>query len=227
MPATGCPNPSSLQLVHKRLAVQSLGLLVEVEGQCFERRLATFLPLLHHCLSLQAQQEDDGDSRSATERNGFAAPASSAMPNNGDLLESQGRGGEEREGGKVEEEGEGEAALDSLLFSTLMTLEKICSQWLMLCRHQHSCEMKRIWGIYIEACEGPQSWLTAAVSSSCRGCSLPPPLPPLLGEAVVMPTVWTALCCSHTIRVGCCLQLLSTRTEEEAGGCGVSAGRHH
>ena len=179
MSDTGCPNFFSLQLVHKSLAAQSLGLLLEVEGQCFERRLATFLPLLHQCLSLQAQQEERHRGKSATGRDGHAGPTSSGVHNNGDLLESHGRSREEREGGKVEEEEEeeeervggkeeeeeeeeeeervggkeeeeeeeGEAALDSLLFSTLVTLEKICNQWLVLCSHQHSREMKRIWGM--------------------------------------------------------------------------------
>ena len=40
----------SLQLVHKRLASQCLGLLIDVEEQSFEKRLDTFLPLLSSCL---------------------------------------------------------------------------------------------------------------------------------------------------------------------------------
>ena len=39
-----------LQLVHKRLASQCLGLLIDVEEQSFEKRLDTFLPLLSSCL---------------------------------------------------------------------------------------------------------------------------------------------------------------------------------
>ena len=50
----------SLQLLHKRLAAQSLGLLVEVEGSQFDRRLSTFLPSLLSFLDLYHEEEGAG-----------------------------------------------------------------------------------------------------------------------------------------------------------------------
>ena len=48
------------QLVHKRLATQCLGLLIDVEEQSFEKRLDTFIPLLSSCLVTSDGEEDGG-----------------------------------------------------------------------------------------------------------------------------------------------------------------------
>lgn len=55
-----------LQLVHKRLAVQLVGIMVDTEEKEFGRRLPLFLPLLLGCLKKREldDQEDEEDTDS-------------------------------------------------------------------------------------------------------------------------------------------------------------------
>lgn len=48
-----------MQLSHKKLAVQLVGLLADSLGRSFEAHLPTFLPLLSHCLLLQHHYPDE------------------------------------------------------------------------------------------------------------------------------------------------------------------------
>ena len=142
--------------------MQSLGLLVEVEGEGFVSRLPTFLPLLHHCLSTQtgaqtgtqtetqtggestsvAQQCSHGEGTVTEEDPEISVPGGTAMVT--DNLPTQ--SGLEEEEEEEEEAEEEEAAMDGLLVSTLMTLEKIASSCSVLRGPQHAAEMGKIWG---------------------------------------------------------------------------------
>ena len=161
-----------LQLAHKRLGVQTLGLMVEVEGQAFEKRLGTFLPLLLNCLRLYKSGEgEEMDSQeldvavypgAVTQRDGLemefhgTATQSNMFSNDEEEKEEDEEGEEEREeeGEKEEDrEEEGEerlgntaAALDHLLFSTLSTLEKICGVCSVIRVPSYHDHMNHLWG---------------------------------------------------------------------------------
>ena len=88
------------QLVHKRLATQCLGLLIDVEEQSFDKRLETFLPLLSLCL--------------------VTTPSASTAGDTSNWQQQQQSGSE-----LAEEDGWSVVSEDHLLYNTLSTLKKI------------------------------------------------------------------------------------------------------
>ena len=159
-----------LQLAHKRLGVQTLGLMVEVEGQAFEKRLGTFLPLLLNCLRLYKSGEGEAEEmdtqeldvavypEAVTQRDGLemefhgTATQSNMFSNDEEEKEEDEEGEEEGEKEEDREE-EGEerpgnmaAALDHLLFSTLSTLEKICGVCSVIRVPSYHDHMNHLWG---------------------------------------------------------------------------------
>ena len=153
---------SHLQLVHKRLGVQTLGLMVEVESQAFEKRLLMFLPLLLSCLRLckfgesEAEEMDTQELDVAVysgdglemETSGTATQSSVFTNGEGEKEEDK---EEEREEDKEEEReerpGNKAAALDHLLFSTLLTLEKICGACSVIRVPSYCDHMSHLWGM--------------------------------------------------------------------------------
>ena len=89
------------QLVHKRLATQCLGLLIDVEEQSFDKRLETFLPLLSLCL--------------------VTTPSASTAGDTSNWQQQQQQSGSEL----AEEDGWSVVSEDHLLYNTLSTLKKI------------------------------------------------------------------------------------------------------
>ena len=108
------------QLIHKRLGVQILGLLVEVEGLGFEKRLATFLPLLLQCLNEEDRLND--------------------------IHSHEETPSEDKEMDYQEEEEDREADMDHLLFSTLSTLEKIYSECSIIRVSTYQEQLNELWG---------------------------------------------------------------------------------
>ena len=157
---------SHLQLVHKRLGVQTLGLMVEVESQAFEKRLLMFLPLLLSCLRLckfgesEAEEMDTQEldvavySGAVTQRDGLEMETSGTSTQSNWFSNGEGEKEEDEEGEKEEDkEEEGEersgnkaAALDHLLFSTLSTLEKICGTCSVIRVPSYCDHMNHLWG---------------------------------------------------------------------------------
>ena len=86
------------QLVHKRLATQCLGLLIDVEEQSFDKRLETFLPLLSSCLVTTPSTSTAGDTSNWQQQPGCEL---------------------------AEEDGWSVVSEDHLLYNTLSTLKKI------------------------------------------------------------------------------------------------------
>ena len=160
---------SHLQLVHKRLGVQTLGLMVEMENQAFEKRLLIFLPLLLSCLRLCKFGESEADEMDTQELDvavysgdGLEMETSGTATQSSMFTNGEGEKEEDEEGEK-EEDGEGEkeedkeeereersgnkaAALDHLLFSTLSTLEKICDACSVIRVPSYCDHMNHLWG---------------------------------------------------------------------------------
>ena len=158
---------SHLQLVHKRLGVQTLGLMVEVESQAFEKRLLMFLPLLLSCLRLckfgesEAEEMDTQEldvavySGDGLEMETSGTATQSSMFSNGEGEKEEGEKEEDEEGEKEEDKeeereersGNKAAALDHLLFSTLLTLEKICGACSVIRVPSYCDHMNHLWGM--------------------------------------------------------------------------------
>ena len=165
-----------LQLLHKRLGIQVLGLLIEVEGQGFEKRVSTYLPILTDCLSLYgphstgegltetastkpvAIREDREDSAASDNE-----PVLETVTNENTLFNkdsvSDGEGemdveedGEKLQGGEsTSKELTGMAAmaaLDHLLFTTLSTIHKLVCQCSVLRGSNFASHMTVMWGAY-------------------------------------------------------------------------------
>ena len=114
--------------------------MAEVEGNSFEKRLVTFLPLLSQCLLLYQESEEEGYS---------LEDGALATDEQNELMDTESDGAEES-GNSLHEVGQpfNEASLDHLLFSTLSTLEKICSSCNVLRALGHRKEMNELWGMF-------------------------------------------------------------------------------
>ena len=143
--------------------MQTLGLMVEVEGQAFERRLSTFLPLLSSCLKSCESEAREWDAQeldvavcpaTVTQRDELEMEtdetAAQSVIFSKDEEEKEGDEEGEKEEDKEEEEegrpGNMAAALDHLLFSTLSTLEKICSACSVIRGSTYCDHMNHLWG---------------------------------------------------------------------------------
>ena len=149
--------------------MQTLGLMVEVEGQAFERRLSTFLPLLSSCLK---SCESEAREWNAQELDVAVCPATVTQRDELEMETDEtaaqsvmfSKDEEEKEGdeeGEKEEDKEEDieeeeeeagrpdnmaAALDHLLFSTLSTLEKICGACSVIRGSTYCDHMNNLWG---------------------------------------------------------------------------------
>ena len=152
----------------KRLAALIVGLLVEVEGESFERRLHLFLPLLYDCLSLYDPQAPNGlaevEKSNNTESELGEEETTVTQDSNGDAIGTENEGmeiGESEMDIEQPQDSEGQSesvvssarspntgvgVFDQLLFSSLSTLRKICINCSVL-RSPAYCEiMNKIWG---------------------------------------------------------------------------------
>ena len=151
----------------------TLGLWVDVEGRSFEKRLPLFLPLLCNCLSLydpqatECLEEGAGKGGGATETEEDGNKHGDDLENDGDVdgIEHEAiENGEsdmdiEQPAAEVQSESEepssahsehsGIRIMDQLLFSSLSTLRKICSECPVLGSPTHCETMNVIWGKYI------------------------------------------------------------------------------
>ena len=136
----------TLQLAHNRLGMQTLGLMVEAEGQGFVRRLPTFLPLLHACLR-----------RSKSSEVGVAGGVAREGLREGERKgEELGEEEEEQDGGSEGDSYGGEEErvkmTDHLLFSSLSTFRKICQQCDIISTGPApipAADMHAIWGEHL------------------------------------------------------------------------------
>ncbi len=139
-----------------------------MEESGFEKRLATFLPLLSNCLALhqETQQIEEMEKEEGEEKEGEEEEGEEEDGGEEDKAEGEGEG-EGRKGGEKEEKetekmetqdaagdagsspiASREAAMDHLLFSTLSTLEKVCGGCDALRVPAHRQEMNQIWGTW-------------------------------------------------------------------------------
>lgn len=111
-----------IQLLHKKLGIQTLGLLVESEAQGFVKRLPLFLPRVQDCLKLNSKKMKITKDAEVE------------------------RIGSEEDSNKDKEENDMEETkiIDQLLFVSLSTLGKICKE----CNYLSSTDtvMNEIWG---------------------------------------------------------------------------------
>ena len=144
-------------MIHKRLAVQTLGLLVEVEGVSFEKRLVTFLPLLSECLVIhelieqEEEEEDEVDNDIHEQDNDIHGEEHAIIMETDVAAESGGEGTPMEElqetGGKQHPQRPSEAMMDHLLFSALSNLEKICTKCTVLRVPTYCVQMNELWGM--------------------------------------------------------------------------------
>lgn len=158
----------TFKLIHKRLAALTLGLLAEVEGQSFEKRLPLFLPLLYDCVCLydpeapEGVHEETGNTESEDE--GDTANCESNKSDHVNGMEGERTENEESEmdiepsaelpsesaASSTSSHSASAKLLDHLLFSSLTTLRKICSECSVLRGPTHREDMNRMWGKFIQ-----------------------------------------------------------------------------
>ena len=143
-----------------------MGLLVEVEGRSFEKRLPLFLPLLCNCISLYDPQapegvvegtetseevesdEEDEKAIDNVESNGAVDGNKSEMTENGES-EMDVEQSEIEEPSNLDSRKSNVGIMDQLLFSCLSTLRKICTECSVLRCPTHCETMNLIWSKYI------------------------------------------------------------------------------
>ena len=157
-----------LQLIHKRLGVQVLGLMVETEGTGFEKRLVKFLPLLSKCLQLyklmnsdedadRTHSRDDDDDEEERKKNPVISEDDEMQVDAAgerteavevatlhNQMESEGDLATEWKRPSLSDDDERD--MDHLLFGTLSTLEKICNACTVLRVPMYSELMNELWG---------------------------------------------------------------------------------
>ena len=154
-----------VQLLIKRLATLTLGLLVEVEGQSFEKRLQLFLPLLHNCISLYDPQAPEGvmegtETSEEVESDEEDEKAVHNVESNGTMdgtengesemdVEQSATEVPSEKSSKLDSQKSNVGIMDQLLFSCLTTLRKICTECSVLRCPTHCETMNMIWSKYI------------------------------------------------------------------------------
>ena len=153
-----------LQLIHKRLGVQVLGLMVETEGTGFEKRVVKFLPLLSNCLQLYEvmnSEKDTDRTHSCSDDDEEERKENPVISEDDDMqvdaveevvevdkpqhqMESEGDLATEWKRPSLCDEDERD--LDHLLFGTLSTLEKICNACTVLRVPMYAEVMNELWG---------------------------------------------------------------------------------
>ncbi len=151
--------------------MQALGILIEVEGQNFEKRVSTYLPQLIDCLTLYDPNYNEGNfihKTTVVKQSPERIIESSAVEENAstvdDFLDNL-LGDEEMDtidetsivetvtredsSGKVEAPGSelvGGASLDHLLFTALTTIRKLCGECSLWRGPKDAHHMTRMWG---------------------------------------------------------------------------------
>ena len=147
-----------------------LGLLVEVEGQSFEKRLPLFLPLLYNCVSLYdpqapegvvegaatAEVESDKDDKKGVpdvESCGAVDRNENEITENGELEMDVEQSetdvvSESEEASNLDSQKRNIGIMDQLFFSCLSTLRKICTECSVLRSPTHCETMNKIWSEY-------------------------------------------------------------------------------
>ena len=156
-----------VQPLHQRLGMQTLGLLLDIEGQPFTRRLPTFLPLLHQCLLQHWQNSGQGSEGAGGvayqgdgedtlgEQEGEEERSKGKVEEGGgeeEKEEEEEGGAEGCEGVSLPEEEEGEERVresDRVLFSCLTALHKMCRECELLTRQSAlPLDVNAFWGMY-------------------------------------------------------------------------------
>ena len=149
-----------LQLLLKRLGCLTLGLLIEVEGQSFEKRISLFLPLLSGCLSLYDPNAPDGTEEETAKPeseeehdtaindvNSEGTGIENGIMENGESeMDIDHSSANEASSDLTDPHNEGVERLHHLLFSSLSTLRKILSKCSLLRSPVHCETMNETWG---------------------------------------------------------------------------------
>lgn len=155
------------KLIHRRLGVQCLGLLAEVEGKSFEKRLKTFLHLLLDCLCLydpSANEQEDRDASDGEDHGSHAREEHSEEEDSDSDNEGTAGAGKEEAPSSLESERTDQTDLDHLLFATIVSLQKISAECSVLRAAAYSTCINSVWEKLQRFLLHPHTWVRLSSS---------------------------------------------------------------